>query len=71
MSTLSSPIVFIVDDDEDMRLSMQRILKTVGLRTKLFATPQDFLQRNIPMLRVAWCWMCAFLEWADSRSSIN
>jgi FixJ family two-component response regulator len=48
MSTLSSPIVFIVDDDEDMRLSMQRVLKTVGLRAELFATPQDFLQRNIP-----------------------
>jgi FixJ family two-component response regulator len=47
MSTLSSPIVFIVDDDEDMRLSMQRVLKTVGLRAELFATPQDFLQRNI------------------------
>jgi FixJ family two-component response regulator len=48
MSALSSPIVFIVDDDEDMRLSMQRVLKTVGLRAELFATPQDFLQRNIP-----------------------
>jgi len=48
MSTLSSPIVFIVDDDADMRLSMQRVLKTVGLRAELFATPQDFLQRNIP-----------------------
>lgn len=48
MSTLSSPIVFIVDDDEDMRLSMQRVLKTVGLRAELFATPQDFLQSNIP-----------------------
>jgi len=48
MSTLSAPIVFIVDDDEDMRLSMQRVLKTVGLRAELFATPQDFLQRNIP-----------------------
>ncbi|HJY93252.1 MAG TPA: response regulator [Candidatus Acidoferrum sp.] len=48
MSTLPSPIVFIVDDDEDMRLSMQRVLKTVGLRAELFATPQDFLQRNIP-----------------------
>jgi FixJ family two-component response regulator len=48
MSTLSTPIVFIVDDDQDMRLSMQRVLKTVGLRAELFATPQDFLQRNIP-----------------------
>jgi FixJ family two-component response regulator len=48
MSTSSSPIVFIVDDDEDMRLSMQRLLKTVDLRAELFATAQEFLQRNIP-----------------------
>jgi FixJ family two-component response regulator len=47
MTTSSSPIVFIVDDDEDMRLAMQRILKTVNLRAELFATAQDFLQRNI------------------------
>jgi FixJ family two-component response regulator len=47
MTTPSSPTVFIVDDDEDMRLSMQRLLKTVGLRAELFATAQDFLQRNI------------------------
>src|ERR1700741_2883448 len=48
MTTSSSPIVFIVDDEEDMRLAMQRILKTVNLRAELFATAQDFLQRNIP-----------------------
>ncbi len=48
MITPSSPIVFIVDDDEDKRLSMQRILKTVDLRAELFARAQDFLQKNIP-----------------------
>src|ERR1700733_7706241 len=48
MTTPSSPIVFIVDDDEDMRLAMRRILKTVNLRAELFPTAQDFLQRNIP-----------------------
>ena len=48
MSTPPAPTVFIVDDDEDMRLSMQRLLKTVGLRAELFATAQDFLGRNIP-----------------------
>ena len=48
MTISSSPIVFIVDDEEDMRLAMQRILKTVNLRAELFATAQDFLQRNIP-----------------------
>jgi FixJ family two-component response regulator len=48
MSTPPAPTVFIVDDDEDMRLSMQRLLKTVGLRAELFASAQDFLRRNIP-----------------------
>jgi FixJ family two-component response regulator len=48
MTTLSFPIIFIVDDDEDMRLSMRRILKTVDLRAELFARAQDFLQTSIP-----------------------
>jgi FixJ family two-component response regulator len=48
MTTSSSPIVFIVDDDENMRLAMRRILKTVSLRAELFATAQEFLQRNTP-----------------------
>src|SRR5580658_965777 len=48
MTTSSSPIVFIVDDEEDIRLAMRRILKTVNLRAELFATAQDFLQRHIP-----------------------
>jgi FixJ family two-component response regulator len=48
MTTSSSTIVFIVDDDEDMRLSMRRILKTVDLRAELFARAQDFLHTSIP-----------------------
>lgn len=48
MSTQASATVFIVDDDADVRLSIQRLLKTVGLRAELFATAQDFLRRNIP-----------------------
>jgi FixJ family two-component response regulator len=48
MSTQAGATVFIVDDDADVRLSIQRLLKTVGLRAELFATAQDFLRRNIP-----------------------
>jgi FixJ family two-component response regulator len=48
MSTQAGATVFIVDDDEGVRLSIQRLLKTVGLRAELFATAQDFLRRNIP-----------------------
>ncbi len=48
MSTQAGATVFIVDDDADVRLSIQRLLKTVGLRAELFANAQDFLRRNIP-----------------------
>ncbi len=48
MSPQTGATVFIVDDDADVRLSIQRLLKTVGLRAELFATAQDFLRRNIP-----------------------
>jgi FixJ family two-component response regulator len=48
MSTQAGATVFVVDDDADVRLSIQRLLKTVGLRAELFATAQDFLRRNIP-----------------------
>jgi FixJ family two-component response regulator len=40
--------VFIVDDDDRMRAAMQRLLKTVGLHTESFATPQEFLQHKPP-----------------------
>jgi len=40
--------VFIVDDDSRMRAAMQRLLKTVGLHTESFATPQEFLQHKLP-----------------------
>jgi FixJ family two-component response regulator len=48
MSTQAGATVFVVDDDADVRLSIQRLLKTVGLRAELFATAQDFLRRTIP-----------------------
>src|SRR5580700_2495255 len=46
--TSDTPTVFIVDDDGRMRAAMQRLLKTVGLHSESFATPQDFLRRKLP-----------------------
>jgi FixJ family two-component response regulator len=69
MTTSSSQIVYIVDDDEDMRLAMQRILKTVNLRAELFATAQEFLQRGITDVPSCLVLDVRFPEWADSRSS--
>jgi FixJ family two-component response regulator len=47
MSSAASATVFVIDDDPDMRAAMQRLLKTVGLRTEAFASAKDFLQRNL------------------------
>jgi FixJ family two-component response regulator len=48
MISVDSPLVFIVDDDASMRAAMQRLLKTVGLRSESFATPEEFLRRKLP-----------------------
>jgi FixJ family two-component response regulator len=48
MTPADSPIVFIVDDDARMRAAMQRLLRTVGLHSEPFATPEDFLRQNLP-----------------------
>lgn len=48
MTSADSPIVFVVDDDARMRAAMQRLLKTVGLRSESFATPEEFLRRKLP-----------------------
>ncbi len=48
MSSSADRTVFIIDDDPDIRASMRRLLKSVGLRAELFASPQDFLQHKIP-----------------------
>ena len=48
MTSPDIPTVFIVDDDARMRAAMQRLLKTVGLHSESFATPQDFLRHNLP-----------------------
>lgn len=48
MTSADSPIVLIVDDDNRMCAAMQRLLKTVGLRSESFATPEDFLRHRHP-----------------------
>lgn len=48
MTSAAAPTVFIVEDDARMRAAIQRLLKTVGLRSEAFATPQDFLGHKLP-----------------------
>jgi FixJ family two-component response regulator len=43
MSTQDVQTVFIVDDDADVRESLQELLESVGLHSKSFGTAQEFL----------------------------
>jgi FixJ family two-component response regulator len=40
--------VFVVDDDADVRASIQGLLKSVGLRSQCFGTTQEFLRNKRP-----------------------
>ena len=40
-----TPTVFVVDDDEDVRVSIAELLRSAGLRAETFATAQEFLGR--------------------------
>src|SRR5262245_65841249 len=41
----SVPVVFIVDDDAAVRTSLERLVRSVGLRGETFASAPEFLQR--------------------------
>src|ERR1700739_2035110 len=43
MNARDVPIVFIVDDDRDVRESLQELLESVGLHSESFGTAQEFL----------------------------
>ncbi len=43
MITRDAPVVFIVDDDANVRRSIQDLLESVALQSEAFATPQEFL----------------------------
>ena len=44
MTTEDAPVVFIVDDDANVRRSIQDLLESVALQSEAFATPQEFLE---------------------------
>jgi FixJ family two-component response regulator len=44
MSSATVPTVFVVDDDDMVRSAIQGMLKSVGLRSETFGTPQEFLR---------------------------
>jgi FixJ family two-component response regulator len=44
----SSPIIFVIDDDFDVRESLGALFGSVGLQTKLFNSASEFLQSKPP-----------------------
>ena len=48
MMSAGVPTVFVVDDDALVRKAIQGMLKSVGLRSETFGTPQEFLDAKQP-----------------------
>ena len=46
MTLADTPTVFVIDDDDDVRASIQGLLKSAGLRCEGFATAEDFLGKR-------------------------
>ena len=40
------PIVFVIDDDPSVRVSIEGLLKSAGLRSEVFGSAQEFLDRR-------------------------
>jgi FixJ family two-component response regulator len=47
---LTTPTVFVVDDDPSLRTAVRRLLASVGLRSQTFATAEDF-RREVDLSR--------------------
>jgi FixJ family two-component response regulator len=47
MTRQSAPTVFVIDDDVEVRLSIQGLLKVAGLHSESFGTAEDFLRSNL------------------------
>jgi FixJ family two-component response regulator len=48
MTLRSAPTVFVIDDDVEVRLSIQGLLKAAGLHSEPFETAEEFLRNKVP-----------------------
>jgi FixJ family two-component response regulator len=48
MTLRSAPTVFVIDDDVEVRMSIQGLLKAAGLHSEPFATAEEFLRNKVP-----------------------
>ena len=47
MTLTSTPTVFVIDDDVEVRMSIQSLLKAAGLHSEVFGTAEEFLHNNV------------------------
>jgi hypothetical protein len=63
MTFRSAPTVFVIDDDVEVRASIQGLLKSAGLHSESFGTAEEFLRNEARRTgRVVLSWTCPFLE---------
>jgi FixJ family two-component response regulator len=48
MTTDANPIVFVIDDDEAVRVAVGKLIASVGLRVETFGSTHEFLRRKRP-----------------------
>jgi FixJ family two-component response regulator len=46
MTLRSAPTVFVIDDDVEVRMSIQGLLKSAGLHSEAFGTAEEFLENK-------------------------
>src|ERR1700722_16825767 len=44
----STPTVFVIDDDVEVRMSIQGLLRAAGLHSESFGTAEEFLRHEAP-----------------------
>ncbi|CDM62574.1 MULTISPECIES: response regulator transcription factor [Rhizobium] len=47
-NTTEGPLIYIIDDDEELRLSLDSVFRSVGLKTRSFGSAKDFLEAKRP-----------------------
>jgi len=47
MTLRSTPTVFVIDDDVEVRMSIQGLLKSAGLHSEPFGTAEEFLRNKV------------------------
>jgi FixJ family two-component response regulator len=52
--TDAKPTVLVIEDDPDLRASLARLLRSLGMDVGLFASIPDFLNSGRPPARPAW-----------------